>query len=124
MQTLSFAKRPSLEPVIADEVWELTQDWHIAILGRGVVVPKGFLTDGASIPRFLWRVCGHPMGTQRVIPAIVHDAIYAGAIAGFTRKEADQIYADALVELGFPKRKARLEYAALRLFGAAHWQEN
>ena len=122
MKTITYATTPSLSPVINGELWELSQDWHVTVRGSKETLPKGFLTDGASIPRILWRVCGHPMTTKRIIPAIVHDAIYAGTILGFTRQEADEIFRDGIIEAGWPKWKARIEYAALRLFGSPHWR--
>lgn len=122
MKTITYATTPSLSPVIDGELWELSKDWHVTVRGSKETLPKGFLTDGASIPRILWRVCGHPMTTKRIIPAIVHDAIYAGVILGFTRKEADEIFRDGIIEAGWPKWKAHIEYAALRLFGSPHWR--
>lgn len=122
MKAITYATTPSLSPVIDGELWELSKDWNVTVRGTKETLPKGFLTDGASIPRILWRVCGHPMATKRIIPAIVHDAIYAGTILGFTRKEADEIFRDGIIEAGWPKWKARIEYAALRLFGSPHWR--
>lgn len=122
MKAITYATTPSLSPVIDGELWELSKDWNVTVRGTKETLPKGFLTDGASIPRILWRVCGHPMATKRIIPAIVHDAIYAGTILGFTRKEADEIFRDGIIEAGWPKWKAHIEYAALRLFGSPHWR--
>ena len=122
MKTITYAIIPSLSPIINGELWELSKDWHVTVRGVEATLPKGFLTDGASIPRILWRVCGHPMTTKRIIPAIVHDAIYAGTILGFTRQEADEIFRDGIIEAGWPKWKANIEYAALRLFGSTHWR--
>ena len=123
MKTLEFSVSPSLSPIINGEVWELSEHWHIVLCGRCVTIPKGFLTDGASIPRILWRVCGHPMSTKRISVAVVHDAIYSGELKGYTRKEADTIYRDALIEQGWPKWKAYLEYFTLRACGASHWSK-
>lgn len=122
MKAITYATTPSLSPVIDSELWELSKDWNVTVRGTKETLPKGFLTDGASIPRILWRVCGHPMATKRIIPAIVHDAIYAGTILGFTRKEADEIFRDGIIEAGWPNWKAHIEYAALRLFGSPHWR--
>lgn len=121
MQTLSYDKEPALSPTLSGEVWVLVEDWHIRINGEPFCIQRGYFTDGASIPRFLWRVCGHPMSTVRLPIAIVHDAIYDGTLRGYTRKQADAIFRDALVERGHPKWKASLEYTVLRWFGAKHW---
>ena len=113
---------PRIEPVgTSDETWRLVEDYHADIGGYMIVVPAGFVTDGASIPRFLWRLCGHPMSTRRFPAAVIHDWLYSGAVP-CDNKFADGIYRDALVLLGFPRWKAELEYCTLRLCGGAHWK--
>lgn len=87
-----------------------------------VEIPAGFATDGASIPRALWRLCGHPLAAPRVYAAIVHDWLYSGGAPGMTRAQADAIYRDLLVCYGVPAAVAVVEWAALRLFGARHWR--
>ena len=41
------------------------------ILGKIVVIPKGFVSDGASVPRLLWTI--YPPFGQYLEAAIVHD---------------------------------------------------
>lgn len=103
---------------------EVMEDWTVDVAGWTVFVPKGFKTDGASIPRFLWRVCGHPYEAPRVFAAIVHDGLYGNekwSPSGMTRAEADRVYRELLIKLGVSKTAAYVEYAALRLFGSSHW---
>lgn len=131
---IKFGEGPKVEPVIDQEVWRLTEDFRVEIDGALIVVPKGFLTDGASIPRFLWRFCGHPMQTKRFPIAVTHDFIYAegGKLEGrnslrpqpptITRRDADAIYRDGLTALNFPRLAASLEYWMIRLFGGKHWE--
>jgi hypothetical protein len=43
-----------------------------------ITVPKGFVTDGASIPRWIgpvpvWNIIGHPFESQFLGAALVHD---------------------------------------------------
>lgn len=38
-----------------------------------VVVPEGFRSDGASIPRALWWLMGHPLGGLYRRAAVIHD---------------------------------------------------
>ena len=113
---------PKIEPVGAfDESWRLVEDYAGDICGFQFVIPAGFITDGASIPRSLWRICGHPMSTKRFPIALVHDWLYSGNVP-CTREFADSVYRDGLVLLGFPKWKANLEYYMLRLFGGSRWK--
>lgn len=120
---VQFLDLPQIKPYYSDEdgeLWELTDAFHAMVDGVPITVPAGFVTDGASIPRILWRVCGHPMSTKRLPAAVLHDWLYY-SITDFTRAEADQAYRDGLINLGFPRWKATLEYYALRLFGGAHY---
>ena len=124
-------------PLIRLPVWGekdsvLLADWPVLdVFGFYFVVPKGTTTDGASIPRFLWRVCGHPLEAPRVYAAMLHDWLYSGASgdrvgAGprdLTRKEADLCYYALLRHFGVPAWVAAIEYIALRLFGGSHYYE-
>jgi hypothetical protein len=53
---------------------ELLEDWTIELHGLLIVVPQGFLTDGASIPRLLWWLIS-PFGPL-LEGAILHDFAY------------------------------------------------
>jgi len=115
---------PLVKPVIESELWEVVRDWTATVDGDVHTVPAGFRTDGASIPRFLWRICGHPMATRRFPAAVIHDWLYETLPdLSVSREYADGQYRAALVALGFPAWAARLEWLALRLFGGAAWKE-
>ena len=110
----------------------LMEPWEIFdVCGFRFVVPAGTRTDGASIPRFLWRVCGHPLMAPRVYAAVLHDWLYTGEESStdgaqpddVTRKDADEIYYALLRHFGVPSWKAKIEYWALRLFGGSHYVE-
>ena len=118
----------------------LAEPWHISeVCGFSFIVPAGTTTDGASIPRFLWRLCGHPLQTPRVYAALLHDWLYSdfqlttAAIhdskyydsalpTDLTRKEADECYRALLRHFGVPAWAATTEYYALRLFGGSHYK--
>jgi len=114
----------------------LMEDWHVDnVLGYYFVVPRGTRTDGASIPRFLWRLCGHPLQAPRVYAALLHDWLYGGdgpedaseASAwpcDLTRKEADECYRALLRHFGVPAWAATIEYYALRLAGGSHYKKD
>ena len=59
-----------------------------------IVVPKGFESDGCSMPRFFWRVFGHPFDMQYLREAILHDYLYKTQI--FDRKAADLIFREEM----------------------------
>lgn len=112
---------PKIQPSAdGGECWVLVEDFHVLVDGMMFTVPAGFKTDGASIPRFLWRLCGHPLETRRFPVAVLHDWLYE-VDQGLTRQQVDEIYRDGLLSLGFSKWAANAEYYALRLFGASRW---
>ena len=100
----------------------LANDWHVRFRGEWYSVPCGFVTDGASIPRWLWPVCGHPLQAPRVVAAIVHDFLYGGGDPEATRADADDLYRDMQIALGIPRRRAYVEWVVLRMCGWTHWR--
>jgi len=113
---------PCMEPVASD-VWRIRYDWTLIFRGEYYTVPAGFETDGASIPRLLWRICGHPLTIPRLYAALVHDWLYSGGDVDATRKDADDLYRDLQIALGISKVKAYTEWSALRMFGGSHWHD-
>lgn len=113
----------------------LAEDWHIIeVCGFCFTVPAGTTTDGASIPRFLWRLCGHPLQAPRVYAAMLHDWLYSGDEpvdpsdaytwpCDLTRKDADGCYYALLRHFGVSAWIASIEYCALRLFGGSHYKK-
>ena len=102
----------------------LAVDWRVSgVLPDGrefhVAVRKGFSFDGASIPRFLWRLCGHPLEVPRVAAALAHDWLYAAHVCD--RETADAIYRAVCELVGMGSIRRDVEYYALRLCGSAAW---
>jgi hypothetical protein len=88
--------------------------------GGTITVPKGFVTDFASIPRgFRWLVHGHD---QTRGPAVIHDYLYRWAIGD--RREADSIFEQAMWAAQVPKWKRLVCHAAVRLGGWVTWEKN
>ena len=79
----------------------------------GYVVPKGFTSDFASVPRGLWNM--FPPWGQSFRAAVVHDHMYATAYK--TKKIADKIFYTNLRRSGVGYIKAKAMYRAVRLFG-------
>ncbi len=94
--------------------------------GWALRILKGFIWDGASIPRVFWTMSGIRPGGRMVGPSLVHDYLYrgiGGEIAGdYTRKEADQLFRHLMLEAGMGKMRARWAYQAVRLFGRWAWK--
>lgn len=62
-----MSERPILKPR-DDGRWELAEDYG--------EVPKGFVTDGASVPRFLWWLLGAPFEADTIDGSVNHDFDY------------------------------------------------
>jgi len=85
-----------------------------------IVVPVGYLSDLASVPRLARRWVDTQSPTTRR-PSVVHDFIYTHQTHRFTKREADQIFYDALLEEGTAKPLAWLMWQAVRIGGRGNW---
>lgn len=94
-----------LKAIVVDgkRKWELLESF-----GR---VPAGFVTDGASVPRFLWWWMS-PSDPKLFKAAIKHDYDYC---YGVDRREADKRFLHSLLSDGYVF--AWPAWLAVRLFG-------
>lgn len=86
-----------------------------------IEVPKGFVTDFASIPKIFWSILGHPMG-KYAAAAVLHDFMYF--LKTFSRKISDQIFENAMKILKVPKWKRKIIYYAVRVGGKWAWKNS
>lgn len=87
-----------------------------------VRVAVGFSFDGCSVPRLLWRLCGHPMEVPRVAAALAHDWLYAAHVCD--RETADEIFREICKLVGLGAIRRNVEYYALRVAGGAAWNSH
>lgn len=88
-----------------------------------VIVPRGFVTDLASIPQPLQLLRGRNPSTSRYSDAaVLHDYLYWRQDC--TRTQADNIMAIAMMEAGVPFLERRLVHEAVRQFGQSSWEQN
>lgn len=94
-------------------VWSFT--YHVGSeYSKDVIrVPAGFITDFASTPPHIWTII--PPWGKYGKAAIIHDYLYQ--TASRTRKEADDIFREAMEVLEVSKIRIFLMYWAVRLFG-------
>lgn len=96
--------------------FELISDYNYIIENRKIKVPKGFVTDFASVPRILY-VFILPYG-KHSSASLIHDWLYSKECnIKTTRKEADRIFLKILKEDSVNIFKRRSMYFAVRLFG-------
>lgn len=88
---------------------------------RGIVLPAGFMSDGASVPRFLWGFLP-PWGDRSTVAALFHDymcdMLKAGTPVGgaVTRQDCDRLFREALVDLGVAQWRAWVCWAGVRSY--------
>lgn len=94
--------------------------------GSHVLVPKGFLTDGASVPKIFHRMLP-PWGEYGQC-AIVHDYLCETGryyvrnskgqfdIQTINRKQADEIFFEAMRRIGVPSNKRKYIETAVKLY--------
>ena len=108
-------KYPSLKPIPGSKRrYRLTNDITFVINGKRFLIKKGFETDGASIPRWLWIIIDHPFAPKIVRAAVIHDYLYG---LKYNRKDADRLFRQTLREDKVAEYKVRLMYAGVRLGG-------
>lgn len=126
--TRDLPRKEILERGLPLRWWaEHTKDLLVHIHGIQIVVPTGFLTDGASIPRIIWSILSDT-DPDILYPSYPHDLLYTlqGRLSEtviLTRDESDQIIRDLMVEIGAPKWKADQVYFQLRLWGWVNWNK-
>ena len=141
--------QPDLRPIKKGK-YQLQEKWKYIWekdgITRCIVIPKGFVSDGASAPRLLWTVTGiTPDGLVRA-GALVHDFLYkhGGDLPKgsyqelnpyialdewiplndiWTRKNADRIFCRIMKESGVGKIKRRIAYRGVRMFGWIFWKK-
>lgn len=106
-----------------DDNWVVTEDFHYSGHGVTLTIPRGFVTDLASIPRFLWRVIA-PFELSLTAP-VAHDLLYrsAGQIQGLnlTRTQVDQLFLDIMKDEGVSWWRRTLAYRGVRIGGGSSW---
>lgn len=113
-----------LEPLgrfVGPETYRLEEEmqywWGGEQTGVLIIVPTGFETDFASIPRFFQRLL--PKLDKHRRAAILHDYLYAKQIC--ERHVCDLIFLEAMEVLKVPTWKRHAMYRAVRMFGWAAW---
>lgn len=123
--TPHFLPQPALQPIPDTEMYVLVEEYSVWLpcCKRTLRIMAGFVTDGASIPRFLWRVCGHPFSPYAVAPALAHDALYRSRL--LPRAECDrELYALMQANGAVARSKAGSFWLAVRSGGWWPWMHH
>lgn len=108
--------------------WVILNDdfgFEVGSMGSGywVRVPQQFITDLASVPKFLWSFI--PPHGLHLSAAIIHDFLYSGASGlGLNRRIADAIFLDAMKVSNVKWARRHLMWMAVRAFGWIRYKED
>ena len=117
--------------------WEILEDWYLSVDWADVyyLIPKGFVFDGASIPRILWMVFS-PVGIL-FIPGLLHDFVYRYGVIlvlpkkegipvplEYTRSESDAFFKKIAIMVNGFKYLNWLPYMALVFCGWPTWHSH
>lgn len=115
-------RAPTLRPFGDNQAWVLTENF-IYVVGETrhwIVVPKGFVTDFASIPKPLWWWISPNDHYSRA--ALVHDYLYWAQ--GCTKSQSDNLMLIAMKESNVPASKQFAVYRGVRIGGTSAWNTN
>jgi hypothetical protein len=87
---------------------------------KKIVVPAGFITDFASVPRILWSVL--PRDGVYVFPAIVHDYMYW--MQDTARDVADETLREGMQDFKVDTISINAVYWGVRAGGGSAWAAN
>ena len=133
----AFTRGPIVTPhPKSDRKWVLIDPFSYDVgeedSGIRITVPRRYVTDFASVPRFLWPLID-PYGRPGWA-AIIHDWLYyvhrwpprgiqswPDFSEPMSRREADEVFLEAMAVLGVGWFKRRAMHLAVRLFGRGAW---
>ncbi len=119
--------------VLGKDYWRVTQPFKFYVGERSqnvwAYVPAGFLTDGATAPRLFWAIIP-PWGDYGQA-AVLHDILCETLTLTrneqkitITRKQADDIFYEAMKAAGVNWAIRSLIYAAVRVYAWTGWGRN
>lgn len=107
-----------LHVLVIGRDYVVTRPFRYRYRGKTIVVPSGFETDFASVPRvFRFLFTGHDRTRQA---AVIHDYLYRTGTG--SRKWADKVFLQAMAEAQVPTWKRYSMYAAVRAGGFLSWR--
>jgi len=132
----SFTSPLIVSPLLDGKSWRLYKSFTYRIGSRyskrKIAVPSGFITDFASIPKFIFWLL--PWWSKFSKAPVLHDWLYrekqiteGRMFRAITRKQADDIFYEAML-LSFRmhgimgKFIARIEYWSVRIWGWLAWE--
>lgn len=111
-----------VKPLFNGRCYVLLSDFKYQINDYVITVPKGFVTDLASVPRAFWSI--FPPFGKYTVAAVVHDFLYSEYNnTNINRTLADEIFIFIMKENGVSFVKRQLMFRAVRTFGSMAWKK-
>lgn len=111
---------------LAGDRLEFTVDAWPTIFDGGRLVERheraGATYDGASIPRILWSIAGHPLEQRYRWASYWHDRECENALCAEDRMIADAIFLRLLRQAEVPKWKRLAMWLAVRFYSIFIWR--
>jgi hypothetical protein len=114
---------PTVRPFGDNKFWIVVEpiNYSVGQTSDVIVVPKGFVTDFASIPQALWSLGLSPHGKYSRA-AVIHDYLYWSQSC--TRKQADRLLLIAMKESNVGGFDEFAVYRGVDLGGSGSWNNN
>ncbi len=108
---------------VGSERWKLIKRFIYHNPPTHIVVPVGFITDGASVPKvgIIRRLIGDPWSGKYARAAVIHDYGYFSQI--MPRIVVDKIFLNGMKILGVSWWRRGIMYNAIRLVAWIHWNK-
>lgn len=127
--------QPDIRPYKeSGQLYRAHAEFRVDIDDISIVIPKGFVTDGASSPRITWSLTGFARDGMHRAAAHVHDWLYfrrgripdypaTGRTVTYSRAWADAVFYALLKHYGIMSWHASLAYTATRIGGRFYWRD-
>ena len=109
-----FPQRLIYSPLPTDFYkWELFTDFYVSAPSWQGVIPVGFITDLASVPKIFWGIFP-PQGFYEEA-CVAHDWLYSRTV--LPRQVCDQVLKEGMEAAGTPWLTTNIIWGMVRLFG-------
>jgi hypothetical protein len=103
---------------LTDTSWRLQTPFYVRVDDKEIVIPEGFETDLASVPRV--PIAFLVAGAKGNHAAVIHDWLYS---QHYNREWADSVFYNALRHDGVGFFTSRIMFAAVRMFGGSYYRD-
>jgi hypothetical protein len=116
-----FCKQAEFEQMPDGRHWRLT-DWFAFWTSAtgSIAVPKGFVTDMASVPKLFWNILP-PFG-RYTDAAVLHDYLYRTQV--YPRATCDRLLLQAMKASRVKWWQRTIIYLNVRWFGGIAWRDD